>query len=323
MTKGIIHAYTINESGAGEVLSGVGISKAIKDKRLAWVHLDANDPEARQWLQKEITYLDHIIVDALLEEETRPRILEFEKGAMMILRGVNLNEKARPEDMVSIRLWVDASRIISVQRRKLKAVEDIRLHLENGDGPKNSGDFIAMLTAHLLERMEPVFSDIDEQLDDVEEMILETPDTAERKLINAIRKQAIIFRRYVAPQRDVIAHLRTSDLPWLDVTHKRRLQENLDRIIRYVEDLDTIRERAQIVKDELSNALADKMNRNMYMLTIVAAIFLPLGFLTGLLGINVGGIPGVDNPHAFFIFAGMLGVVVLGQTFYFKWLKWF
>lgn len=321
--QGIIYACTIEGDGKGAVLSGADISKTIKDDALAWVHLDANDPASREWLTKEITYLDNIIIDALLAEETRPRILEFEKGALMILRGVNLNENAQAEDMVSIRLWVDQHRIISVQLRPLKVTKDIQNRLMEGKGPKNSGDFVVALTSRLFERMEPVFSELDETLDNVEERVMEDPDTKERQEITAIRKQAILFRRYIAPQRDVIAYLRTSEQPWLDQTQKRRLQEALDRVIRYIEDLDTIRERAQIIKDELANALADKMNKNMYVLSVIAAIFLPLGFLTGLMGINIGGMPGVDNANAFWIFSGMLVAVVALQTVLFKKLKWF
>ena len=225
--------------------------------------------------------------------------------------------------MVSIRLWIDQYRIISVRRRRLKAVTDIKDRLERGKGPKNSGEFLAQLVSRLYERMEPVFSDLDEALDNIEEQVMETPDSSFRQGITTIRKQAIIFRRYISPQRDVLSSLRTSDQPWLDLMHKRRLQESLDRVIRYVEEIDTIRERAQIVKDELTNALSDKMNRNLYMLSVIAAIFLPLGFLTGLLGINVGGIPGADNPAAFLMFCLILVLVVGLQIALFKRLKWF
>jgi zinc transporter len=258
-----------------------------------------------------------------LAEETRPRIVEFDEGALMILRGVNLNENAKPEDMISIRLWVDQHRIISVQRRPLKATKDIQSTLQEGKGPKNAGDFICALASRLFERMEPIFSDLDERLDDAEERVVDNPDISERQQITVIRKQAIMFRRYIAPQRDVIAHLRTSEQPWLDQIHKRRLQESFDRVVRYVEDLDAMRERSQIVKDELASVLADRLNKNMYVLSVVAAIFLPLGFLTGLLGINIPGIPGTDNPQAFWIFLLMLIGVVIAQIVIFKKLKWF
>jgi zinc transporter len=319
---GILHACSIDGDGHGAVLTGDAIAALIKDKALAWVHLDATHPGARVWLEREISYLDPIILDALLAEETRPRMVMFEQGALMILRGVNLNEDAQPEDMVSIRLWIDGARIISLRRRRLKAVADLRERLAEGTGPRNSADFIAMLTARLFERMEPVLGELDENLDDVEQEVMESPTPAARHAINNLRKQAIVFRRYIAPQRDVIAHLRTSELPWLDAMNKRRLQENLDMVIRYIEDLDAIRERAQIVKDELANGLADRMNRNLYVLSVIAAIFLPLGFLTGLLGINVGGIPGSDNPMAFLFFVILLFGIGGAQIATFKYLKW-
>lgn len=107
----------------------------------------------------------------------------------------------------------------------------------------------------------------------------------------------------------------------IETIHRRQLHENQDRLTRYVEDLDAVRERAQIVKDELANALTNKMNRNTYVLSIVAAIFLPLGFLTGLLGINVGGIPGVDNDAAFWVVSATCAGFVILLTVIFRWFK--
>lgn len=320
---GIIHACTITGDGAALPLTGDAISQEIKADSLAWVHLDGNRPETREWIKKEIIYLDNIILDALLAEETRPRVLEFEQGSLLILRGVNLNDNARHEDMISIRLWVDAHRIISIQRRPLKAIKDIQEKLNDGKGPKNTGDFVTALTARLFERMEPVFTEMDEKLDTIEEAVIENPDISERQSITEIRKKAIVFRRYITPQRDVIMHLRISNQSWLNEMHQRKLQESLDRVMRYVEDLDAIRERAQIVKDELSSVLADKMNKNMYVLSVIAAVFLPLGFFTGLMGINIGGMPGVENDNAFWIFSGILIALVIIQVILFKKLKWF
>jgi zinc transporter len=319
---GILYAAAIVGDGRGMPLSSTDIAARIKHEDLAWIHLDGRHPGARDWISSELDYLDPLIVDALLAEETRPRIVELDQGALMILRGVNLNEDAQPEDMVSIRLWIDAHRIVSVQLRQLKGVRDVQDRLAAGTGPKHSGDFIAMLSARLFERMEPVMTGLHTALDDIEEEVMETPSTENRQAINTLRRQAIIFRRYFAPQRDVIAQLRSMDFVWLDPPAKRRLQENLDRITRYLEDLDAIRERAQIVKDELANSLADRMNKNLYILSLIAAIFLPLGFLTGLLGINVGGIPGANLASAFWLFVGILTGIGVAQILVFRWMKW-
>ena len=320
--SGILYAATIDGDGRGTVIPRDQAAAHAADESLAWVHLDGRHAKAREWISHELDYLDPLVVDALLAEETRPRVVEFEEGLLIILRGVNLNEDAQPEDMVSLRLWIDRSRIISVQLRSLKAVADIQDRLSAGTGPRNPGEFVALLSARLFERIEPVMTGLHASLDDVEETIMDDPSPAARQEIITLRKQAIIFRRYFAPQRDVVAYLRTSELDWIDKASRRRLQENLDRITRYLEDLDAIRERAQIVKDELANALADRMNKNLYVLSLIAAVFLPLGFLTGLLGINVGGIPGADTVGAFWAFVGILTAIGVGEVVLFRWMKW-
>jgi len=323
MSEHILLAYNFDNKGGGESLKGDAISKQIKDDAIAWVHLDANHSDTRAWLEKEVSYLDPFIIEALMAEETRPRMTQVDNGVLLILRGVNLNENADPEDMISIRLWVDQYRIISLRKRRLKAVSDIEAKIKQGTGPKDAGEFVCMLVSRLFERMEPVLSELDETTDDIEEHILENADTSLRESIIDVRKKAIMFRRYMAPQRDAISGLQMADIQWLEESHKYHLQEAYNHVTRYVEDLDAIRERAQIVKDELANIIADKLNRNMYVLSVIAAIFLPLGFLTGLLGINVGGIPGADNTGAFFIFCGILTLIVLMQVVIFKRFKWF
>lgn len=324
MSNPILYAYDFDGQGGGEVISDTKeASLKIEQDELAWVHLDVNNPETKEWLEKELSYLDAFVVSALIAEETRPRITEINDGALIILRGVNLNENANPEDMVSIRLWVDSHRIISVERRSLKAAHEISEKIKKGTGPTDAGRFITMLITLLFERMEPVISELDDRTDHIEEQILDSADMTLRENIIDIRKKAIILRRYMAPQKDAIGQLRLSEQNWIKPEYKRHLQENYDRILRYVEDLDAIRERAQIVKDELANILSDRLNKNMYVLSVIAAIFLPLGFLTGLLGVNVGGIPGADNIDAFWIFCAILIVLVVVQIAFFKKQKWF
>lgn len=323
MSKSILAAYSLNGHGGGEEITGDAISQQIRGDKLAWVHMDAHHPETKNWLNGHVPYLDPFIIDALLTEESRPRMTPIDDGVLLILRGVNLNENADPEDMVSIRLWVDSHRIISVRKRKLKAVGDIEEKIKAGKGPKDAGQFLCMLTARLFERMQPVLTGLEEVADDIEENLLESADTSLREAIVHVRKRSIMFRRYMAPQRDAIGQLRMADIDWLESSHKRQLQESYNHVTRYVEDLDAIRERAQIVKDELANILADRLNKNMYVLSVIAAIFLPLGFLTGLLGINVGGIPGSEDGNAFYIFCGILVMVVVTQVVIFKKLKWF
>ena len=323
MSGHILEAYEFDENGGGKKLAPSEIKGSINSPKPAWVHLDANHPDTKKMLEKEFPEMQPLILQALLEDETRPRITEIDDGILLILRGANLNDNSQPEDMVSIRLWVDKRGIISLRKRKLRAIGDIEDSIKAGIGPKSTSEFICILIERLFKRMEPVLATLDERTDNIEENIIENPKTQHREEIIDIRRKAIIFRRYMAPQRDAINNMRIANLSWMDDNDKKRLSESINHVTRFIEDLDAIRERAQIVKDELANILSDRLNRNMYLLSVIAAIFLPLGFLTGLLGVNIGGIPGVDNSYAFGFFCGILFVIVMIQIYIFKKNKWF
>ena len=111
-------------------------------------------------------------------------------------------------------------------------------------------------------------------------------------------------------------------VPWLSDMERMELREVADSTTRYIEELDASRERAIVIQEELMSQISEQMDKRMYVLSMVAAIFLPLGFLTGLLGINVGGIPGAEYKGSFYIFCGVLILVSFIQLYIFKKLKW-
>ncbi|MDA0332750.1 MAG: zinc transporter ZntB [Proteobacteria bacterium] len=319
----IIFAFEIMGDGAGRDIFGPEVSRLLADDRLAWAHLDANHADTAAWLASEISYLDDIVIEALLAEETRPRFVPVNDGVLLILRGVNLNANADPEDMVSIRMFVDSRRVVSLQKRSLRAVADIQSKLTKGSGPKNSSDLITQLMGLLFARMAPVAADLSDVMDTIEEYILDGADSLDREQVLGIRKKAIALKRYIHPQRDLVIQMMESKPALIDEIGYRRLIEAHDSISRVIDELDAVRERAHIINDEVTNQLTERLNKNMYALSVIAAIFLPLGFLTGLLGINLAGIPGAENPAAFAIFCAMLVTLVIAQILLFRKLKWF
>jgi zinc transporter len=170
--------------------------------------------------------------------------------------------------------------------------------------------------------MGDVIADIDDQVDELEDSVLTAESYELRSRLARIRRQCISLRRYIAPQREVLARLQSERLEWFGDKIKSHLRELAERTARFVEDLDSARDRAAITQEELNNRLSEQMNKAMYLLSIVAAIFLPLGLLTGLLGINVGGIPGAENKWAFLMVTVFLVFIALLLIGLFRRIKW-
>lgn len=319
-TKACLFSYVLDGNGGGSAVDLALVNP--EGEKLAWLHLNGRHPDARKFLKDQMR-LDPLIVKALLAEETRPRLEEVGNNALIILRGINFNPGPEPEDLVSVRVWVSQNLIITVGRRKSKTIADLDERLKRGAGPKKTGEFVAMLCNSLHDSIEPVIQELFVTTDGLEEKSLENPDAALRDDIAAARKQATLFRRHLSPQRDVVSRLKSSGLAWFSTSDRWYLQDNLDRVTRFIEELDAIRERCLIMQDEVANALTAKLNKNIFALSLITAIFMPLSFLSGLLGMNLAGIPFSGHPDAFTAVCGIIGIVAVAELFILKKLRWF
>ena len=307
------------QGGAQEIAPDEAIAADFRpgDKGFIWLHMRRNDPGTPARLAS--LGLDPIVLQGLTAEETRPRCTVHGDGILLILRGVNLTPGAEPEDMVSIRLWLEGQRIIGIWVRPLHAVGDLLDAIGRGQAPVSPGEFVSKLVLRVTDRAEPAVSTLNEEIDELEEDILDPGTEESRFVLSDIRRRAILLRRYMIPQRDALTTLEIEDLPWLHERDRTRLREAAERVTQLGEELDAIRDRAQVVHDLLVAERADRMNQRMLVLSIVAAIFLPLSLITGLLGINVGGIPGASEPVAFWVVVVVL--VGLGAVLY-AWFRW-
>ncbi|MCW8994381.1 MAG: zinc transporter ZntB [Psychromonas sp.] len=314
-----IYGYYFNEHGRAQQIASL---QMLERDKAHWLHFDYSDDNARRWLEDD-SDLNPVVISALLNEETRPRATQLNDGLLISLRGVNLSPNSDPEDMVSIRIWLAKGKIISTRCRKLLSISDIVGDFENGEGPISSTQFVVQLSERLIARMSNTINDIEDKVSLIEETLLTSNSYALRNEISDLRRQIISLRRYLSPQREAMLQLLSDKITLFSLEEKIQLRETTDHLTRFIEDLDSVRDRAAVTQEELSNRLTEQMNNRMYVLSIAAAIFLPLGFLTGLLGINVGGIPGADNSDAFALFILFLIVIIVIQIWVFKKKRWF
>ena len=318
---GLIHAYLLDGAGGGRRLEMADIESWTPEQGVLWMHFDYTNEDAQQWL-RDSAGLEELVADALLTEETRPRATLIDDGLLVALRAINMNPGAEPDDMVAIRLWVDNERIVSTRERVLFSARDIAEQLDAGKGPADAADFLVALADRIVWRISDTVDQCEDLVADLEDQVLDESSSSLRFDLATLRRQTITLRRYLAPQREAFAKLITEKIAWFDDDSRMRIREVSDRLIRNIEDLDAVRERAAVTQEELLSRLSDQMNTRMYVLSVVAAIFLPLGFLTGLLGINVGGIPGAENPWAFLMFLLLLVGIVVVQMLLFRHKKW-
>nr|WP_257787946.1 zinc transporter ZntB [Limihaloglobus sulfuriphilus] len=320
--NGLLYAYLMDGKGSAKRLDWESVNKWKPQDGPLWLHFDYTSPETIDWITSN-SGLDEVVIDSLLSEESRPRAAMVDGGLLAALRGVNLNPGSDPEDMVAIRLWVEQDRLITTRRRKLLSEDDIIKAFEANQGPENTSELLVEIAGNLISRMGGTVEEFEDRTAQIEEDIIDTESYSLRSKISELRREAIMLRRHLAPQREAMTRIQTEKIAWMQDRDRVYLREITDQLMRFTEDLDSVRDRAAVSQEELSNRLAEQMNTRMYVLSIVAALFMPLGFLTGLLGINVAGIPGAEYRFAFWVFILFLCAVVILQILIFKKKKWF
>ena len=224
--------------------------------------------------------------------------------------------------MVSVRLWIEDDRIISTRRRRLLSVVDIRESLQAGVGPKTPGALLAAVAGRLADRIGDFVNSIEDGVGAAEEQLGTDGQATFRHVVSTLRRQIASVRRFLAPQRDALDRLYRQPGDWLSDFEIQKLREEADRITRYLEDLDLAREQTMVLREEFHAQLAEEQNSRMYVLSVVAAIFLPLTFVTGLLGMNVGGLPGLESPRGFIGSVAIMIAAAAVLLSFFRWKKW-
>ena len=287
-----------------------------------WLHLERRDEQDLGFLKSQQDIPD-IAAGALVATDTRPRCDRIEEGAIVNLRGPGETDTADSDRLVSIRLWVRRNRVTSLSRRTLSATAPVVRMVEAGK-ILDPGDLVAAFAREISRQLDPQVAELGDLLDDCESAMEAKSIYKLRTSIAEIRSQAIAFRRFVAPDRDALTTLAAMDVDWLEEQDRLHINEAADRFARMTEELEAVRERSALLHEQLTDLRAEQVDQRALVISIVAFIFLPLTFITGLLGMNVEGIPYAQRPWAFWGVVGFCLLVGLGVLAWFlrrHWLK--
>ena len=312
----VVFALQLDGQGGAEKLKP-GSELPTED---VWMHLDYSSPHAYEWI-KTTPLLPDGVRDSLQGDSSRPKLVKANGGMLLTLRCINATEGQRPDQMVALRFYINDRIIVSTRRRRVPAVEEIMQDLAKKMGPLNTADWLVDLCEHITEQAGDFIDELQEKIAVLEEHLL-SERSMDRVDLADIRRQLIVSRRYLAPQRDLFSRLANEKVGWLELDDLRRLQEIADRLGRWLEDLDSSIARTSLLADEMNARLTEAMTRRTYIMSIMAMVFLPATFLTGLFGVNLGGIPGGHSETGFLMFVSTLVTLIVCLALWLRLHKW-
>jgi magnesium transporter len=239
---------------------------------------------------------------------------------------------ADPPSTEQISLFLGRDFVLTFQEQSGDCLEGVRERIRHGRGRiRRSGpDYLsyAILDA-VIDAYFPVVDELGDQLEQLEEEVLDRPDQDTVTAIHRLRRTILTLRKSVAPHREAFNALIRGEGPF--VTHETTLflRDCYDHVIRVVELLEAYREISSDLMATYLSSVSNKMNEVMKVLTIIATIFIPLGFIAGLYGMNFdAGVSPWNMPelgwYLGYPFALLLMLLVATGFLVFVWRRgWF
>jgi zinc transporter len=286
-----------------------------------WLHLDRACPGIEDWLRFKL-HLPEPTAELLVSDMTRPRAFREGDALVATLRDLNLNPGSEPEDMISMQLWSDGQRLLTLRRAPQQSPNEVRDQLDRGVGPRDAGAMITQIAELMIDHLSGAVIEINESIDRLEAPCPDAQIEERARDISAIRRECLALQRHLSPQHEAFEQISRDAPAWFEPHDRREIAESIARLRRHLDDINISKESAVVLLDELRVRAQANSRDATYKLGVIGGVFLPLTFFTGLLGSNVAGIPRADHPLAFWGVVAACALITLVILAIFKARRW-
>jgi zinc transporter len=286
-----------------------------------WLHFNFVDTRADRWIA-QCEHIPEAARELLLDSDPRIRLEPLGNGLVGVLGDLHHDFEADPEGFGVLRLYIGERLIISGRRHPLQSSDRLRRELRGGEAIASTLQWLSHLVQHMAETFASAAADLNQTVDEVEDRILQGRVADEGKELGRVRRILARLRRQVGANRQALIHARARLPGWCesDVAQLRLAIERLDAV---AQDLELVQERARLLQEEIAGQLNEATNRNLYLLSIVTAVMLPTTLITGMFGMNVAGLPWLQDPEGFWKVCLLMAFVAAGTLLLLRWRRLF
>lgn len=292
--------------------------------RQFWLDLEAPTPEEFALLH-DVFHFHPLAVEDATRPHQRPKVDEFEGYFFLTVDEISLPEvEAADREILSRQLGVflGSHYLVTIHIEPVEAVRDLRDRCDRNVRVLERGVDFALYTLldNLVDRYFPVLEGLDERLDQLEDLLVETPEPEVLQTIFKLKRILTRLRRFVGPLREVLQSLTTRDFPSIHDGTVPYLRDVADHIFRIYETIDSYRDLMSNMLEAYLSQVSNQMNRVMQKLSVVATVFLPLTFVTGVFGMNFSRQPWLHT--SFWFWACVMLGMAFGTYIWFRRHRW-
>lgn len=318
----VVH-YGPDEVTEREIASPADLPDTFPEGTVTWVDVHGYGDEAVIRAIGEHFGMSALAIEDAVNVPQRPKSEVYAKHHLVIAC-VPL-EEGRTLALPQVCFVIGTGVLLTFQERPFGLFGPVRERIREGVGPiRTAGaDYLAYaLIDSMVDRYYPAVEAVTHDLDDIEDALLDDSETEAMARLRSARQRLVLMRRIGAPQAEMVTSLLREPSPWIDAATREYLRDTHDHITQIVELVDGSRETAAALSDELLSMVGQKTNEIMKVLTLMASIFIPLTFITGIYGMNFEHMPALQEPQGYYFVLALMAVVAAAMLWYFYRRGW-
>lgn len=266
-----------------------------------------------------------LVLEDILNTHQRPKFEETDDYLFLVFKGMYIDREGAGINYEQISILL-LNRFVFVFKEKcddiLQPVKNI-LGGNRGRARKLGADYLAYLILDTVVDLYFSLQDfLEENIAEIEDELLTNPGVERLVAIQHLKRELIFMRRSVAPLREFLANLLRSESPLVGHDTTVYLRDVYDHVLRLTESIDTYRDIVTGLLEIYNSSVSNKMNEVMKVLTVFAAIFIPLTFIAGIYGMNFQYMPELQLRWAYPVLWLAFVAIAGGLLIYFKKKKW-
>jgi magnesium transporter len=318
-------------SDEGDLRHDIGeaeVKAAYESRRgLLWVDISETTDEDGKFLSGNFAFHPLAIEDCISTEVHSPKIDDFGNHIFLIVHGIDYTSESEIVETTELRMFIGQTFVVSVHSVPLYSITSIEHKVEERGLPmKRGADFLAYnIIDALVDNVMPTVDKMGDVAEEIEEEIIRLPRQSSLEDILKLKRSTLRMHRVLAPQRDTLNRLSRGDFQIISQDARIFYRDIYDHIVR-IEDMNqTLRDRADNALSMYLSSVANRQNEVMKVLSIVAAIFLPLTLVAGIYGMNFENMPELGWRWGYFAVIGFVAVALVSAISWFwakKWILW-
>jgi len=292
---------------------------------VSWINIDGLHDTAQLERLGQHFELHPLVLEDIVHTQQRPKLEDYEQYVYIVLRMLSFDEEKLEVATEQVSLVLGRGYVISFQERAGDVFEAVRERLRRGKGRarRMGADYLAyMLFDAIVDHYFVVLERIGEEIESLERALMEDPRAELLSSIHRLKREMILLRRAIWPLREVVAALTREDVPLVRAEIQPFLRDVYDHTIQVIDGIESYRDMLTGLQDLYLSSVSNRMNEVMKVLTVIATVFIPLGFLAGVFGMNFEHMPGLGWKWSYPLFWLVILLLGGGMFAYFRRKRW-